>query len=290
MAITGKAHCALRVAGCHAFGPSWPVAGGGTSLYKAMNPTAESFLMTAKTGQDDKHFDPSKDAAALAAVRLVQPGMKLGLGTGSTANVFVHRLAERMLAAPFDLRCAATSKATAELATSLGLRVESLDSLGWLDLTIDGADELDPDLNLIKGGGGAHLREKIVARASDRMVVIADQSKVVDQLGRFHLPVEVIPFGWQTTERLIRRGLDALGLEQRPILMRRRNDADFRTDEGNLILDLSLEAIPDAAALAQTLADIPGVVEHGLFLNICQMAIIGRDDGSVAELMAEEIE
>lgn len=236
---------------------------------------------------DQPVFDPAKDAAALAAVKLVQPGMKLGLGTGSTANVFVHRLAERAAAEGLALRCAATSKATAELAASLGLRVEPLDELGWLDLTIDGADEVDPDLNLIKGGGGAHLREKIVACASDRMVVIADQSKVVEQLGAFHLPVEVVPFGWQVTQALIRKGLDELELSQRPILLRLRDDAPFLTDEGNLILDLSLEAIPDPQALALMLSRIPGVVEHGLFLGICEMAIIGRDDGSSVELVAE---
>ncbi len=239
---------------------------------------------------DSQNFDPAKDAAAKAAVQIVEPGMKLGLGTGSTANVFVHRLAERVNAEGMSLRCAATSKATATLAQQLGLQVESLDDLGWLDLTIDGADEVDPDLNLIKGGGGAHLREKIVACASDRMVVIADQSKVVEQLGAFHLPVEVVPFGWQTTEILIRRGLDRLGLSQRPVLLRSRDDAAFRTDEGNLILDLSLEAIPDPAALAKMLSQIPGVVEHGLFLNICSLAIVGREDGTVVELLAEEQE
>lgn len=238
---------------------------------------------------DPATTDLSKDAAARAAVALVQPDMKLGLGTGSTAAIFVRRLAERVQAEGFALRCAATSKATAELATSLGLQVEELDDLGWLDLTIDGADEVDPDLNLIKGGGAAHLREKIVATASDRMVVIADGGKVVDQLGAFHLPVEVIAFGWQATEILIRRALDALGLTHRPILLRHRGDAPLRTDEGNYILDLALDAIPDAEALAQRLSAIAGVVEHGLFLNICQLAIIGRPDGTVVELRREDM-
>lgn len=233
--------------------------------------------------------DLSKDAAARAATLLVRPGMRLGLGTGSTAAIFVRRLAERARAEGLDLRCAATSKATAELATSLGLKVEELDQIGWLDLTIDGADEVDPDLNLIKGGGAAHLREKIVATASDRMVVIADQGKVVDRLGQFHLPVEVIRFGWQATQTLIRRALDDLGLTQRPILLRKRDGQPVLTDEGNYILDLALEAIPDAAALAARLASIAGVVEHGLFLNICQLAIIGRPDGSVVELRREDM-
>lgn len=234
--------------------------------------------------------DLSKDAAATAAAAIVEPGMRLGLGTGSTAAIFVRRLAQRVRDEGFALRCAATSKATAELASSLGLQVEELDDIGWLDLTIDGADEVDPDLNLIKGGGAAHLREKIVAMASDRMVVIADQAKVVERLGQFHLPVEVIPFGWQTTRKLITRALDRLELTQRPVLLRQRDQKPVVTDEGNLVLDLALEAIPDAYELAAELSSIAGVVEHGLFLNICQLAIIGRPDGSVVELRREDME
>lgn len=232
--------------------------------------------------------DAAKLAASRAAVALVEDGMKLGLGTGSTAVIMVRELARRAKDEGLSLRCAATSQATADLATSLGLRVEPLDAIGWLDLTIDGADEVDPDLNLIKGGGGAHLREKIVARASNRMVVIADPGKVVDTLGVFHLPVEVIPFGWQITERLIREALEAQDLGQRPILQRQRDGAPYLTDEGNYILDLALEAIPHPARLARSLADIPGVVEHGLFLGICDLAIIGQSDGNVTQLFAEE--
>lgn len=136
--------------------------------------------------------DPAKLAASRKAIELVRDGMRLGLGSGSTARIMVRELAARVQKEGLSLRCAATSKATAELAGSLGLRVESLDDLGWLDLTIDGADEVDPDLNLIKGGGAAHLREKIVAMAGDQMVVIADPGKVVAQLGKFPLPVEVL--------------------------------------------------------------------------------------------------
>ena len=127
--------------------------------------------------------DLAKDAAARAGVALVQDGMRLGLGTGSTAVFMVHRLAERIRAEGLRLRCAATSRATCDLAGQLGIRIEELDEIGWLDLTLDGADEIDPDLNLIKGGGGAHLREKITAAASERMVVIADPTKVVETLG-----------------------------------------------------------------------------------------------------------
>ena len=228
--------------------------------------------------------DTAKDAAARAAVTLVQDGMRLGLGTGSTAVFMVHRLAERVRAEGLRLRCAATSRATCDLAGQLGLRIEELDEIGWLDLTIDGADEIDPDLNLIKGGGGAHLREKITAAASDRMVVIADPGKVVETLGAFHLPVEVIPFGLEVTRVHIQRLLDSVGLSQRPMLLRQRDGAVFRTDEDNVILDLSLDCIGDPALLARGLSAIPGVVEHGLFLNMCHLALIGSPDGSVIEL------
>ncbi|MDO5631010.1 MAG: ribose-5-phosphate isomerase RpiA [Paracoccus sp. (in: a-proteobacteria)] len=228
--------------------------------------------------------DAAKLAAARAAIALVQDGMAVGLGTGSTASVMVRELATRVQAEGLTLRCAATSQVTADLAASLGLSVESLDDIGHLDLTIDGADELDPDLNLIKGGGGAHLREKIVAASSDRMVVIADPAKVVEQLGAFHLPVEVIRFGWETTRERIKTALDAMDLDGRPVLLRMRDGAPFVTDEGNHILDLSLEAIPDAVALNRALNAIPGVVENGLFIGLCDLALIGQPDGGVVEL------
>lgn len=234
--------------------------------------------------------DIAKDAAAVAAVKLVENGMRLGLGTGSTAAFMVRRLAEIVKQDGLQLRCAATSQATADLAESLGLKIESLDDIGWLDLTIDGADELDPDLNLIKGGGAALLREKIVASASDRMVVMADGSKVVEVLGAFHLPVEVIGFGWQTTKELISRTLDRLELTDRPILLRQRDEMPLLTDEGNFILDLSLEAIPEPARLSAALNAIPGVVENGLFLGLCDLALVGKPDGEVVELRAEEAE
>ncbi|MFT4012297.1 MAG: ribose-5-phosphate isomerase RpiA [Paracoccus sp. (in: a-proteobacteria)] len=233
--------------------------------------------------------DLAKDAAARAAVALVESGMKLGLGTGSTARIFVDLLAERVHAEGLDLRCAATSKATADQARRLGLVVEELNDIGWLDLTIDGADEVDPDLNLIKGGGAAHLREKVVATASDRMVVIADAGKVVDMLGAFKLPVEVIAFGWKATRVLIERALDDLGMAGREITLRERDGQPVLTDEANLILDLDLGEIHDAPALAHRLSGIAGVVEHGLFLNICTLAIIGGADGSVVELQREDL-
>ncbi|RJE81452.1 ribose-5-phosphate isomerase RpiA [Paracoccus sp. JM45] len=228
--------------------------------------------------------DPAKLAASKVAIALVQDGMRLGLGTGSTASIMVRELAARVQAEGLSLRCAATSKATADLAVELGLRVETLDQIGWLDMTIDGADEVDPDLHLIKGGGAAHLREKVVAAASDRMVVIADPGKVVETLGAFPLPVEVLAFGFETTRTLIRRALDHLDLGGRDILQRLKGSDPLITDEGNYILDLHMQDIPDPAALARALSSIPGVVEHGLFLGMCDLAIIGRSDGSVVEL------
>lgn len=235
-------------------------------------------------------IDPAKLAASKAAIELVRDGMRLGLGTGSTASIMVRELAAKVKAEGLNLRCAATSKATADLAENLGLRIETLDEIGWLDLTIDGADEVDPELNLIKGGGGAHLREKVVAMASDRMVVIADPDKVVQQLGAFHLPVEVLGFGFKATQELLCRALDDLGLAGRPVEPRRHSGDLVVTDEGNYILDLALETIPDALALARALSAIPGVVEHGLFLGICDMAIIGRADGSTVILRADGAE
>ena len=231
--------------------------------------------------------DPAKLAASQAAVALVEDGMRLGLGTGSTANIMVQVLAERVRAEGLTLRCAATSKATADLAESLGIRIETLDEIGWLDLTIDGADEIDPDLHLIKGGGGAHLREKIVAAASDRMVVIADPGKIVDQLGAFPLPVEVLQFGFETTRKLIRRALDRLDLGDIDVLQRLKGSDPWVTDEGNWILDLHMGTIPDPMALARALSAIPGVVEHGLFLGMCDRAIIGKPDGTVVVLDRE---
>ena len=240
--------------------------------------------MTGAAGTNGGGHDRAKLAAARAAVALVRDGMRLGLGTGSTASIMVEVLADRVRSEGLTLRCAATSQATADLARSLGLAVESLDAIGWLDMTIDGADEVDPHLALIKGGGAAHLREKIVATASDVMVVIADPGKVVEDLGAFKLPVEVIGFGWQTTQLLVRRALDRLGYPEAPVARRMRGAAPVLTDEGNFILDLALDRITDAPALAHALAAIPGVVEHGLFLGICDLAIIGRPDGTVVEM------
>ena len=175
----------------------------------------------------------------------------------------------------------ATSSRTAELARQLGLSVVSLDEAKGLDLTIDGADEFDQNLNLIKGGGAALLQEKIVATASDRMIVIADAAKEVAQLGAFPLPVEVIPFGWQTTKALIEETLYSLDVMSRDLALRMAKDVPLRTDEGHYILDLSLTRIGNPRQLALVLNQIPGVVENGLFIDICDVVVIGHGDGRV---------
>ncbi len=225
--------------------------------------------------------DRAKTAAARRSVDFVEDGMKLGLGTGSTAALMVRALAARARDEGLKLTCVATSPRTARQAEGEGLSVVPLDEAGWLDLTIDGADEFDGDLSLIKGGGGALLQEKIVASASDRMIVITDASKEVKTLGAFPLPVEVIPFGWTTTRMQIEEllgGMDVMGTE---ITRRMAGDEPFRTDEGNFILDLALNRIGDARALSAALNQVPGVVENGLFLGLCDAVVIGHADGRV---------
>ncbi|WP_135450330.1 ribose-5-phosphate isomerase RpiA [Tabrizicola caldifontis] len=226
-------------------------------------------------------MDKAKYAAARRSVDFVEDGMKLGLGTGSTAAWMVRCLAERVKTEGLKLTCVATSRRTAELATGLGIRVVPMDDVKWLDLTIDGADEFDPHLNLIKGGGAALLQEKIVATASDRMIVIADAAKEVAQLGAFPLPVEVIPFGWQTTKALIEETLYSLDVLNREVSLRLDRDKPLKTDEGHYILDLNLKRIGNPRQLALVLNQIPGVVENGLFIDICDIVVIGNGDGRV---------
>jgi ribose 5-phosphate isomerase A len=228
--------------------------------------------------------DRAKRAAAERAVAMVAPGMKLGLGTGSTAAIFVELLAERAGREDLGLVCVATSEATAQLAQARSLEVVDLGAVLRLDLTVDGADEVDGEMRLIKGGGGALLREKIVAHASDRMVVIADEGKRVATLGRFALPVEVVRFGWEATRAALRRLLLEAAVEGRDVDLRMAGEAPFVTDEGHYILDLRLGRIGDPAALAAALSAVPGVVEHGLFIGMAARAILGRADGSVTEI------
>jgi ribose 5-phosphate isomerase A len=224
--------------------------------------------------------DAAKRAAGLRALDFVEPGMRLGIGTGSTADWFTRALGERVRAGGLrGLVGVPTSVRTGELAEREGIALTTLDEVGWLDLTVDGADEIDPALGLIKGGGGALLQEKIVACASDRMVVIADAGKRVARLGAFPLPVEIVPFGWETTKAIVERTLEGARVGGRTGVLRLDRDAPFVTDGGHFILDLHLRAIEDAPALAAALTAIPGVVETGLFLGVAALAVIGHEDG-----------
>jgi ribose 5-phosphate isomerase A len=220
--------------------------------------------------------DRRKREAAERALQLVRPGMKLGLGSGTTARIFVDLVGERVKAG-LDVHCVATSEATAEQAKALGIPLGTLDEIPVLDLTVDGADEVDPKLNLIKGGGGALLREKIVASASKRMAVIADSTKLVQRLGAFPLPIEIVPFGLAATRRHIENAFAELGLSG-PMRLRGEN-SPFVTDGGHYILDCSLGSIADPEALSEILSPIPGVVEHGLFIGLARTAIIAGDKG-----------
>jgi len=219
-----------------------------------------------------------KRAAALKALDFVQDGMKLGLGTGSTAEAFVEVLAPRVKGG-LKIVAAATSKRTAELARSLSIPMADLDTLAPLDLDIDGADETDRAMSLIKGGGGALFREKIVAASSKKMIVIADRSKLVERLGRYPLPLEVETFGHETTVARIIATLDRLGYHRIVPKVRMRDGEVFKTDAGNLIYDCALGAIADAAALGTALSQVVGVVEHGLFVGYASALILAGDAG-----------
>lgn len=226
-------------------------------------------------------IDKAKYVAARRAVEFVEDGMRVGLGTGSTAAWMVRCLGELVREEGMMITGVATSTRTADLAREVGVNVKTLDEVRWLDLTIDGTDEYDPNLNLIKGGGGALLHEKVVATASDQMIVIADMTKQVDTLGAFPLPVEIIPFGWQTTKALIEEMLSNLDVLGRSASLRLSGTEPFRSDEGNFILDLHLRRIALPAQLSLVLNQIPGVVENGLFLDICDILVIGNADGTV---------
>lgn len=226
-------------------------------------------------------IDKAKFVAAKRAADYVETGMRVGLGTGSTAAWLVRCLGEMVRDDGLKIKGVPTSTRTAALAREVGIEVITLDEAKWLDVTIDGADEFDSELNLIKGGGGALLQEKIVATASDRMVVIADVGKEVEALGAFPLPVEVIPFGWQTTQALVEETLVSMDVLGRNTTLRMNGDAPYRTDEGNHILDLHLKRIGNARQLAMVLNQIPGIVENGLFIDICDSVVIGYGDGKV---------
>jgi ribose 5-phosphate isomerase A len=220
--------------------------------------------------------DEQRLRAAEAVLGEVRPGMKLGLGTGRTADHFVRLLAARVRAG-LEVAGVPTSERTATLAAAEGVPLIELDRDTELDLAIDGADEIDRKLRLIKGGGGALLREKIVAAAARRMIVVGDEAKLVDTLGAFPLPIEVVPFGSGATWRAVERAAGDLGLAGE-VRLREADFGPFVTDGGHNILDASFGRIPDPDALADALDAIPGVVEHGLFIGLASVAVIGRGD------------
>jgi ribose 5-phosphate isomerase A len=215
-----------------------------------------------------------KERAGRQAAALVQPGMTVGIGTGSTAYWFIEELGKRVQAG-LDCTAVVTSTESGLHAGKLSIRQADLNAVDAIDLTIDGADEIDPNLQLIKGGGGALLQEKMVAAASKQLVIIADQSKYVQQLGAFPLPVEVIRYGWIQVARRIERAYNI------SVIIRERNHSFITTDHGHYILDCHFKNIPDPAALNTALHLMPGVVETGLFINMATRALVGYPDGRV---------
>jgi ribose 5-phosphate isomerase A len=221
----------------------------------------------------------AKENAALAALEFVRDGMTLGLGSGSTAELFIDALGEKV-AGGLKVQGVPTSKRTAECAMEAGVPLAEPDRVDGIHLTIDGADEVDPAFNLIKGGGACLLREKIIAHASERMIVIADASKMVETLGAFPLPVEVDPFGMALTAEQIYDALKSTGCEEAQTILRQSKDGSgpLVTDGGNYILDSKCRKIPNPADTALALSQIPGVMEHGLFIDLADIIIIGEAD------------
>jgi ribose 5-phosphate isomerase A len=229
-----------------------------------------------------------KKMAAMRAVEMVEPGMRVGLGTGSTAAHFVALLGARVKAG-LSVTCVPTSEETRRLAESHGITLSSLEELPELDMTFDGADEIDGELRMIKGGGGALLREKIVAMSSDRVVIMVDESKLVETLGAYKLPVEAVPFGLTATREMITSLAEECGCRGEIELRLDPGGQPYQTDNGNYILDCDFGRIPEPEELDEALRFIPGVVESGLFLDICDVAIIAGEDG-VRVLEAERDE
>jgi ribose 5-phosphate isomerase A len=222
--------------------------------------------------------DDWKRQAAEQALSYVEDGMSLGLGTGSTAAKFVELLGARVRSG-LKVVCVPTSEATRAQAAALNIPLTTLDETPALDLTVDGADEIDEELRLIKGGGGALLREKIVAVASNQLIIIADNSKRVEMLGKFPLPLEVVPFGLVATQSLISRLAEDAGLDGEITLRRGTDGKPFVTDNGNHILDCAFGSIDDPESLDDALKLVPGLVESGLFLGIADVGIIAGPKG-----------
>ena len=225
-----------------------------------------------------KHAATLKRDAAIRALDFVRDGMKLGLGSGTTAEVFLDVLGPHVRGG-LNITGVPTSERTAGLCRKLGIPLGALEQLAPLDLDIDGADEADHARNLVKGGGGAHLREKIVAASSKKMIVIADSSKLVKTLGQFPLPVEVVEYGKSTTLTRMTTAFAALGYGDVPMTLRMKDGAPFKTDSGNIIYDCAFGAITDAPKLAAALDGVTGIVEHGLFIGLATTLVIAGPDG-----------
>ena len=229
-----------------------------------------------------------KKIAAAKALEFVKSGMIIGLGTGSTAAWFLKLLAKKITTEGLIVSCVPTSEETKEHAGKLQIPLTTIGRVGEIDLVVDGADEFDPMLNLIKGGGGALLQEKIVAAACNHMVVITDYTKEVSCLGAFDLPLEVVQFGVSSTKTLVERILNKLGYTESKVSLRKKNNVNFVTDEGHFIMDLKLKIIEDPEILHNRLIGCPGVVETGLFLNLANTIVVGKSDGT-CKVIGEEL-
>lgn len=220
--------------------------------------------------------------AARAALDYVEDGMTLGLGSGSTAAEFVRLLGARLQEEKISVKGVPTSRETEQIARESGVPLIGIEQADRIDVTVDGADEVDGRFRLIKGGGACLLREKIIADASDLMVVIIDETKLVETLGAFPLPVEVDPFGFTITAKKVFDGLRRAGVERPEVTLRRLGDGlePLVTDGGHYILDCACTKIPEPELAAAELIDIPGVIEHGLFLDLARAVIVGEDDGA----------
>lgn len=229
--------------------------------------------------------DKAKIAAGKAAIdEFVFDGMKIGLGSGTTSHLFVRSLGDRVRAG-LSITATTTSRSTTKVAEEVGIEITDINDIGQLDLTIDGPDEIDRDFNMIKGGGACLLWEKLVAHASDKMITICDETKIVDQLGAFPLPVEVVQFGWLQTKRRVAKVLKEHGVESADIYRREKDGAPIVTDSCNYIVDCACGTIPDPAGLEVALNMIPGVVENGLFTREADGMVVGYFDETAKVVM-----
>ena len=228
----------------------------------------------------EKKINSGKKIAATKSMEFIDPKKIIGLGTGSTVNYLINKIHETFILNGQSITAVSTSTETTDLASSLGINIIDLDQVDELNVVIDGADEVDPENNLIKGGGGALLMEKIVASCSKQFIIIVDSSKIVSNLGKFPLPVEVVQFGSERIKASIERFLISLGYQTPKVTFRRSASNKYVTDQQNYILDLHLNEILDPKTLSIGLLQIVGVVEVGLFINMASKIIIGNDDGS----------